>query len=181
MLGIVFTEFLDMVEKQFGYDTVDKIIRKSKLKSEGIYTSVGTYDHQEIFDLVAQLSKQTGTKTEELIEAFGKYLFSTFTKAYPDMFIGNGKLFSFLSRIEDTIHVEVQKLYPDAQLPTFETTQIDTQQLQMVYHSDRRLALLALGLIKGAIKYFGEMATVRIEELSESHDHAKLIITKETE
>ena len=38
MKGIVFTEFLDMVEKEFGYETVDHIIENSELSSNGIYT-----------------------------------------------------------------------------------------------------------------------------------------------
>ena len=41
MKGIVFTEFLEMVEDQSG----------------GAYTSVGTYDHNEIFRLVNCLSE----------------------------------------------------------------------------------------------------------------------------
>ena len=48
MKGIVFTEFLEMVETKFGLETVDNIIENSDLKSEGIYTSVGTYDFNEM-------------------------------------------------------------------------------------------------------------------------------------
>ena len=177
MKGVVFTEFLEMVENEFGYETVDQIITAGKLPSEGVYTAVGTYDHQEMFTLVGELSKKTNIKPEVLVESFGKYLFQTFTKAYPQMFAGSPGLFSFLSKIEDTIHVEVQKLYPDAQLPTFDTRRIGTDKLEMIYHSERRLAMLAIGLIKGAIKYFPEKANVEIEELSETHDHAKIIIS----
>ena len=42
MKGIVFTEFLEMVEAQFGLDTVDAIIENSDLPSRGAYTAVGT-------------------------------------------------------------------------------------------------------------------------------------------
>jgi len=56
MKGIVFTEFLEMVEETFGLETVDYIIYKSELKSEGIYTSVGTYDFFEMLILISNLS-----------------------------------------------------------------------------------------------------------------------------
>lgn len=36
MKGIVFTEFLDMVEEKFGYGVVDQIITESKLESNGM-------------------------------------------------------------------------------------------------------------------------------------------------
>ena len=44
MKGVIFTEFLELVEKKFGLAMVDKIIGQSNLASEGIYTSVGTYE-----------------------------------------------------------------------------------------------------------------------------------------
>ena len=42
MKGIVFSEFLDLVEVKFGLEMVDKIIDQSNLESKGVYTSVGT-------------------------------------------------------------------------------------------------------------------------------------------
>ncbi len=57
MKGIVFTEFLEMVEAEFGLETADKIIMDSKLASNGAYTVVGTYDPSEMGQLVTNLSK----------------------------------------------------------------------------------------------------------------------------
>jgi|TARA_B110000908_G_scaffold27527_1_gene32300 hypothetical protein len=48
MKGIIFTEFLDLVEEKFGLGMVDKIIYQSNLASEGIYTSIGTYNFSEM-------------------------------------------------------------------------------------------------------------------------------------
>ena len=39
MKGIIFTEFLDMVEKKFSIETVDHIIEVSNLSSGGSYTA----------------------------------------------------------------------------------------------------------------------------------------------
>ncbi len=58
MKGIVFTEFLEMVEDKFGLETVDSIIENSNLPSEGIYTSVGTYDFNEMVSLITSLHKK---------------------------------------------------------------------------------------------------------------------------
>jgi len=57
MKGMVFTEFLEMVEDQFGFTMADKIISEAELASGGVYTSVGTYHHQEMVALVVNLSK----------------------------------------------------------------------------------------------------------------------------
>ena len=55
MKGIVFREFLEMVEEAFGMDVADQIIEESDLPSGGAYTSVATYDHHEILTLVGKL------------------------------------------------------------------------------------------------------------------------------
>lgn len=71
MKGMVFTQFLDMVEAEFSPEAADKIIVQAGLPSGGSYTSVGTYDHSEIVALVAQLSQETGLHVPAPVEAFG--------------------------------------------------------------------------------------------------------------
>lgn len=48
MKGIVFVEFLEMVESTFSAEMADDIIDACDLSSGGAYTSVGTYPHSEI-------------------------------------------------------------------------------------------------------------------------------------
>jgi len=56
MKGVVFTEFLDMVEAKFSADMVDDIIDDAKLASGGAYTAVGTYPHSEMVALGVALA-----------------------------------------------------------------------------------------------------------------------------
>jgi len=83
MKGIVFREFLEMVESKFGYEVVDQIIEKSNLRSKGAYTSVGTYPHGEIFELVKQLSLILNIEEDKLFTAYGAYVFGSFLIAHP--------------------------------------------------------------------------------------------------
>jgi hypothetical protein len=48
MKGIVFTEFIEMVEQRFGYEIVDELLTETELPSGGAYTAIGTYSHHEI-------------------------------------------------------------------------------------------------------------------------------------
>ena len=75
MKGIVFREFISMVENEFSIETADEIITASNLKSEGAYTSVGTYPHEEMVELVSHLSAKTNITVPELLRTFGNYLF----------------------------------------------------------------------------------------------------------
>ena len=55
MKGIVFREFIAMVESHYSIEIADGIISASNLSSAGAYTSVGTYPHQEMVELVSHL------------------------------------------------------------------------------------------------------------------------------
>ena len=178
MKGIVFTEFLEMVESEFGYETVDNIISKSDLASGGVYTSVGTYAFSEMGMLLHNLSKDTDLSMQQLLNAFGKYLFNTFLKNYPDFFNAESSAFSFLESIENHIHVEVLKLYPDAELPKFETKLINEDTLEMIYSSERKMADFAEGLIEKTLEHYKMDASIHQEKLNESGSKVKFLISK---
>ena len=57
MKGIVFTEFLELVENEFGLIIVQRIIDECELETDGVYTSVGTYSHKDMFKMVGKLSE----------------------------------------------------------------------------------------------------------------------------
>src|SRR5687768_11906467 len=88
MKGIVFTEFLEMVEEKFSPEVADRIIEQADLQSGGIYTAVGTYDHKEMIELISHLSNETGISSAELVHSFGVHLFSRFHTMFPKYFEG---------------------------------------------------------------------------------------------
>ena len=52
------------------------------------------------------------------------------------------------------VHLEVQKLYPDAELPSFECVQVDPDTMTMTYRSSRGFEDLAAGLLAGCVAHF---------------------------
>ncbi|WP_135075262.1 heme NO-binding domain-containing protein [Terasakiella sp. SH-1] len=160
MLGIVFSEFTEMVEEVFSADMVDDILDDCDLESGGSYTAVGAYSHTEIIALVVALSKRTGVEVDDLVKAFGKHLLKTFSTRYPVFFIEAKDSFEFFKSVDGHIHKEVLKLYPNATLPKFTCEQPDDATLRMVYTSVRPFSVLAKGLIEGTLEYYGEQAEV---------------------
>lgn len=156
MRGMVFTEFMAMVEDQFGFETLDTVITDADLPNQGAYSSVGAYDHKELVRMVMVLSRLTEIEASTLISAFGKYLFGRFAKKYPTFFEGPETTFEFLETVEETVHVEVLKLYPDAELPSFDFTRKTDDTVHMVYRSKRCFADLAQGLMEGCADHYGE-------------------------
>lgn len=149
MKGIVFTEFLEMVEQEIDLEMVDQLIESSAVASKGIYTAVGTYPHTELRELITQLSLKTNTPPAVLLKKFGRHLFPRFAKAYPSFFKDLHSTFGFLECLDSYIHVEVRKLYPDAELPVF-TPRLVGENMHLVYSSPRCMADFAEGLMRGA-------------------------------
>jgi heme-NO-binding protein len=179
MKGIVFTEFLEMVEETFSVEVVDQIIEASDLPSHGVYTAVGSYDHAEILQLVTHLSEITGMAVPDLVRAFGKHLFGRFVQGYPHFFEGLDSAFAFLQQVENYIHIEVKKLYPDAELPSFDCDASHPGQLVMTYKSSRPFADLAEGLIRGCIEHYGEDIELTSQDLSGAQrKHVCFILTQ---
>jgi hypothetical protein len=164
MKGIVFTKFIEMMESTWSVDLAEQIIGESNLPSGGVYTAVGTYPHTEMVAMVMKLSEHTGMSPPELLRAFGRFLFGQFTKLYPAFFVGKTSSIDFVASIESVIHVEVRKLYPDADLPRFEVKEHRPDFLEIVYRSDRHLGDLALGLMESCVVHFGEDGEVRVEK-----------------
>ncbi len=165
MKGIVFSEFIEFVEGAFNQETADRMIEESDLPSGGAYTAVGTYDHREMLSLVTTLGRLTGMPVPDLVRSFGHHLFGRLIAAYPMFLAGVPNAFDFLKRIEDQIHREVLKLYPDAELPRFEWRQPDPGTLVLLYRSRRPFADLAEGLLRGTAEHFGEKFDVTREDL----------------
>ena len=165
MLGLVFTEFMEMVEQIYSLDMVDDLIDENELSTGGAYTSVGTYELSELVSLVVSLSEKTGTPVPQLLEAFGQHLMKQFVRKYPAFFDEVNNSFDFLTKVHDHIHVEVKKLYSNAELPSISVTSMDPQSARVEYRSSRALGDLAQGLIKGVAVHYNEQVDVQRESL----------------
>lgn len=178
MKGIVFTEFMELVEQKFGLETVDAIITESDLPSGGIYTAVGTYDYTEVLALVTNLSKHSQVPVPDLVFAFGQHLFGAFTRAYSDLFVGITSTADFLSKVESFIHVEVQKLYPDAMVPSVRYAELDAESFEICYESSRPFADLAAGLIDECVRHFGESYDIKRDAVGSEGTSARFVLTR---
>ena len=75
---------------------------------------------------------------------------------YPHFITQANDTLALVASIEQVIHSEVRKLYPDAELPTLEATAIGPDGMRLTYRSPRCMADFAEGLIEGAASHFGQ-------------------------
>ena len=178
MKGLVFTEFIEMMEKDFGFEVADRVIENSDTTSKGVFTGVGTYPSRDMVSLLTQLSMEINQPAPDLLVHFGKHLFNSFSRIYAHLITDVRDTFSLLQQIEDFIHVEVKKLYPDAQLPSIDTRMVGADTMELIYRSRRKFAHLANGLIMGCAACFGETLEIQMKNLVEDASEVRFIIKK---
>ena len=178
MKGIVFTEFLDLVEEKFGLEMVDVIISQSKLESKGVYTSIGTYSFSELLQLLQNLKSHTGISIDNLLLIYGEHFFSVIETNYKDLLSSYNDPIEMLASIENHIHVEVRKIYTDAELPTFIIKEKTKKTLILIYKSSRSMHHFGLGLMNKTFEHFNSKATIILEKIKEDGTEVKFIITK---
>ena len=165
MMGMVFTEFLEMIESKHSFDVADAVLARAG--SHGAFTSVGTYPDAEFVALLQALSAHTGQSEGDLLHAFGKHLFGRFQAGFPAFFEHHTDAFSFLAGLETRVHTEVRKLYASARTPYFELHPAAAGVRILEYRSDRGLWRFAHGLLEATMEHFGRPGhPIRVEDVS---------------
>jgi hypothetical protein len=177
MKGVVFNILEDMVVEKGGVVLWQQLLNKAGV--EGSYISVDTYEDAELFKIVHEVQQALDIPLEEVIRSFGDFMFAKLADRYPMFVEAESELFGFLKSIEPVIHLEVQKLYTEANLPSIDYTNGDSDRLVMDYRSPRKLCILAEGLIQGAATYY--QTPIKIEHnvcMHRESDHCELSISK---
>jgi hypothetical protein len=174
MKGVVFNTLGEMVEEKLGIEVWDQALLTADPASGGSYTAAGSYDDEELLQIVTTLSEMSGVAVPQLIHDFGVFLLGAFARRYPQFFV-DVTVRQFLLNVDGIIHDEVRKLYPDAGVPSFDYEEPAPDQLIMLYRSPRKMCTLAEGLIRGAGGHFGvEIGIEHPTCLHRGDDHCRL-------
>lgn len=160
MKGTIFVELLNMAEDAFGEDVVDMVLDKVNLENDGAFTSVGNYPCSDLVRIVTAFSEHSGISAEALQRKFGHWMMDHFSENYGEFFVGKENSFSLLEAIDGEIHVDVKKLYPDAELPVFETERLADKQLKLTYSSPRPLVEFCHGMVEACLDRYDEQAQI---------------------
>ena len=146
----------------------------------GVYTQAGNYPFEELYSMIVTLSEIVNTPISDLIEAFGKTIFKKLITIYPKPIEIYKNVFEFIAHLDNVVHPEVKKLYPETELPIFDLETIDKTKLVIIYRSTKPLMDLAKGLILGCAEYYGEDIEVSYELLpkEDKEFRAKFTIVK---
>jgi hypothetical protein len=160
--GLVFNLLEEAVSSTYGDATWDRLLDAAGL--DGAYTSLGSYDDDEIFALVRVASEMLGIPPDDVLRWFGEQAMPLLARRYPAFFANHANVRSFLLTLNNIIHAEVRKLYPGAQTPVFDFDTSLADVLRIGYNSPRRLCVLAEGFMRGSAGHFGERLEIEQSE-----------------
>ena len=112
-----------------------------------------------MWSLVIELSKAVNVSVPDLFKSYGEHLFGRLAVIYPKLIGAAGSTFDLLQNLDNVIHREVRRLYPDAELPRFEVIERTPSRMVVMYASKRHFADLAEGLLRASGRHFGHAMT----------------------
>lgn len=182
MLGTVYIALNDMVVDRHGVVAWDKILDEVKPDSEGVFTSIETYQDTELTQFIAAIAALEGISPTDVEREFGQYLFAVLNRKSPIFTQLAPNLFSYLRSVETVIHPDVKKRFTDSSLPTITCSRGDARELLFEYRSARKLCYLSEGLILAAAQHYGE--AVSLEHSTCMHrgaDHCSIRVQRHGE
>jgi hypothetical protein len=154
MKGIVFNIFEDFITENFGIETWNEVLEKAELRSGKIFVAPASYPDDDFLSLVTTAVDLKGLDLSEAVRMFGRYTFGKLAERYSELVSPYRTAKDFLLKVDSIIHVEVKKLFSDAEPPSFTYEDPAKDRLIMHYNSRRRLCLFMEGLLEGVAEHF---------------------------
>lgn len=165
MKGIVFNVLESYIDEKFGAGVFDKLVEESLPDNIDPFVGPGTYPDEQLFAIVGKALEVKKLELEPVLRDFGKFMFSALAKKYPVFVEPHDNPKDFIKTIDNIIHVEVKKLFPEAVTPKFSFFNDSDKKLSLKYESARKLFALAEGLIDGAGEHYQQpIKVIRKEE-----------------
>ncbi len=161
MHGSIFVFLKRFVESKYDYSTWIKLSEKAGISHAG-YQMHDMYPTRELYSLVETASEMTGIPATDLQEGFGKFLVPDLLLIYKKYVNPSWKTFEMLQYTEAVMHGAVRTEDNRTSPPILFVNRVNDKLLVIDYHSKRKMASVAIGIIKGIADYFQEGDQVNV-------------------
>ena len=160
--GSIFFLLRKFINHRFPEGTWEQFVKDGNTPHQE-FELTQAYGIEEIGAIMAQASKASGVPVELLKEQFGEYLVPDLFHLYAHYLKPSWKTYDVLLHTETVMHGAVRKLNSAAQPPVLNVSKISDNLIMIDYFSKRRMGSLAVGIIKGIAKYYGEESRIHVE------------------
>lgn len=154
MKGLVFNITEKYITATHGEDVWFKSVKETGRDPLEPFVGPGTYEDSELVAIIGACCTMVGQSIHRFLFELGRFSFKQLANRHPEFLAGYTHPKPFLLSVNDIIHVEVNKLYQHAYLPSFKYKNEASDELIIIYHSKRKLYDFMEGLIAGVSDYF---------------------------
>jgi hypothetical protein len=176
--GSIFFLLKKFIDHSFGAGAWEEILEESKASHEA-FDITKAYPIEEIGAIFFVVSKRTGRSLNDLKETFGEYLVPDLFHLYQSYLRPEWKTLDVVENTEAVMHGAVRKLNSSANPPILNVTRVNPNKLMIDYFSRRRMAPLAVGIIKGIARYYNEEQFVTVTSTTDLEAERVQIIVEQ--
>jgi len=161
MYGVIF-DFLRsyVIERHGGRDTWDALLNEAGIGYK-VYFPVAQYPDEEIVNLATTAARMLKASLPAVLEDFGHYTGPKLITYY-DMFVRpEWRTFDVLENASARIHDAIHRYNPKRLPPRLVAKRLDANRMELTYQSERKLCMVAKGIVRGLKDHFGEAVEIR--------------------
>lgn len=166
------------VTKHYDFATWHRLIELSGL-TETDFEMNQVYPDEHVYRLVGTAAAHVGISAEELQEKFGEFLVPDLLFMYRKLVQPEWRTLDFLEHVEERMHGAVRREMKGSTPPVLTVERLSPDQVRVRYASKRRMGALAVGIIRGIIRHFGEDDELAVRPVTqEDRDHVEILVER---
>jgi hypothetical protein len=168
MHGSIFVLLKDFVVKIYNEPMWYDLLKNAGVVHIG-YEERASYPDEEMNAILSAASYKTGLASSDLQEKFGEFIAPHLMNRYKSYLRPEWKTFEVLEFTEPIMHTAARSQDEAMSPPVLNTDRVSNTLIIIDYYSKRRMGSLAIGIIRGIARYFGEEDTISVVSKTESN------------
>jgi hypothetical protein len=161
MHGSIFVFLKRFVESTYDFSTWIKLLEAAGIDRTS-YTMHEMYPTEELTAIVNVASETTGLPVPTLHEKYGEFLVPDLLLIYQKYINPTWRTMDMLMQTEAVMHGAVRKEDNRTSPPILNVSKVNQHLLIIDYFSKRKMAGVAIGIIKGIAKYYNEQDLINV-------------------
>ncbi|PRY06819.1 heme-NO-binding protein [Pontibacter ummariensis] len=161
MHGFIFLQFKKFVQQTHGVQAWQELKDEAQV-SRPQFNATEIYPDADIIALVHTAAAKWELPAEVFLEQVGTFLVPDLLDVYQLYINPAWRTLDLVEHTENNMHRAVRVSSPEATPPILHVTRVNAKKLIIDYHSKRRMAALAVGIIKGIAAHYQESDRINI-------------------
>lgn len=137
------------------------------------------YPDEHVYQLVGVAAKHVGIPAEELQEKFGEFLVPDLLYMYRKLLDPTWRTLELLEHVEGRMHHAVRRDLQGSTPPVLHFERVSADAVRLQYVSKRRMGALAVGIVRGLARHYGEENQFSITPTTrEDGEHVEILIQR---